>query len=384
MRTPSPITLTSRGSKVKSSHALKNSVVHEPPHRGRNKSRRRASRGAGEAPQPGAGARAHPAYLREPGPHRARAGSRLSAAPTSPAQYRLPAPRSARRDGPLALAGNRTRRLERRPGARGQVAGDPPRRAREAEVRDLGEAELVLAQRQHQVRHPVAGRQLIARRSRAAPLFRRLAVARRRARTSSPPADRRIGPAARPARRPARLRAGPRSSASPVAASSSRSRVADQVAEQSERDPLGISVGTGARGGASLAADRHHLPCPALGLDPRDRPGVREADRRRREGERLDRDQERSGKAEHGHDPGRPRGPAPPVAAQRLRARRPRASEGARLPRVRRPSGRSPSGRASSSDRPRAGAQPPAIGRRSTTSSASSGSSRTTSAVPSA
>ena len=63
--------------------------------------------------------------------------------------------------------------------------------------------------------------------------------------------------------------------------------VPDEVAEQAERDAVGARRRrSGAR--SALAADRDHLARAAPRLDPRHRPRVGEADRRGREGQRLD------------------------------------------------------------------------------------------------
>ncbi len=52
--------------------------------------------------------------------------------------------------------------------------------------------------------------------------------------------------------------------------------MADEVAEQSERDPLGAGIRAQAPPGAALAADRNHLASAAARLKPGHRPGVGE------------------------------------------------------------------------------------------------------------
>ena len=169
------------------------------------------------------------------------------------------------RSSPRAAA----RRVERRARALRQLAAHPPPRAREAEVRDLGEAELVLAQRQQQVGDAVA----------------------------APAAHRRLGdphaPAVDPPAAASRTRSAPCSptSQTPSVAALERQAgraqqlalgVADQVAEQPERDALGAAIGAAAPARrAALAAERHHRRAPAARLEPGDRPRVREADRAR-------------------------------------------------------------------------------------------------------
>ena len=112
--------------------------------------------------------------------------------------------------------------------------------------------------------------------------------------------------------------------------------MADEVTEQSERDPLGAGIRAQAPPGAALAADRNHLAGPASRLKPGHRPGVGKADRRRRERPRLDRDQQ------HCRDRRRSTPPTPSTPSSGARraagcARsRPRASEGAPPPRGRR------------------------------------------------
>ena len=158
-----------------------------------------------------------------------------------------------------------------------EVPAHPPRRPREPEVRDLREAELVLAQRQQQVRDPVGGGQLLARRSRAA-RCEAPAVATRTHQQST----------RRPLRTQKRALLADQPGAELAALEREPGRgeqvalvVADEVAEQPERDALGRRVGAPAPRRASLAADRHHLARTAPRLDPGDRPGVREADQAR-------------------------------------------------------------------------------------------------------
>ena len=251
------------------------------------------------------------------------------------------------------------------------------------------------------MRHSVAGRQLLARRSRAAPparrsraapLLRRLVlrrlVLRRLLLLRDPHAPAVHAPTTGPDQDRALLADQP--DAQPAALERQPGRrkqvalgVSDEVAEQPQRHPLGATGRVRPPPRAALASDRHHLARAAARLDPRDRPRVREADRCGREGQGLDREQQHPGDAEHGDDPGRPGGPPPPIPPQRRLARVLAPVKARRLVEaVRDASGRRRLGCAhlAAAVPP---AQPPAIGRRSTTSSASSGSLRTTSAVPS-
>ena len=134
-------------------------------------------------------------------------------------------------------SGARPRGVERRAHRGRQPPPQPPRRAAERQVRDRREARLVLAQREQQVRDAVGGRQL----------------GRRPSRTSSRRAGRRAGPAARRPRRRARRRAGRARARGPVRACSVARLVADQVAEQAERRPLGPGRRRAARGRTTFA-----------------------------------------------------------------------------------------------------------------------------------
>ena len=101
-----------------------------------------------------------------------------------------------------------------------QAAPDPPRRAGEGQVRDRGEARLVLAQGEQQLGDPVAGRQ----RRVGDPHAPAVHVAARRGATSSAPAS-----------PTSQTPSAPRSSTRPVRASRLAGVVADEIAEQAER-----------------------------------------------------------------------------------------------------------------------------------------------------
>ena len=142
--------------------------------------------------------------------------------------------------GASHLARSRTRRIERGSLTLVHAQPRPPGGAGEAEVRDLREAELVLAQGQQEVGDPVGRRQL--------------GRLRRRARTSNRPAARRAAPGTPRCSPTSQTPSSPRCRHEPGALQQVALAVADQIAEQPDRDPLG-PAGLGCRTGAALAAD---------------------------------------------------------------------------------------------------------------------------------
>ena len=207
----------------------------------------------------------------------------------------------------LSLFGEGPRCGERRPRALLDLHPDSPRRAREAEVRDLGEPELVLAQREQQVGDPVGRRQLSRLGDADAPAV-------------DPPPARAEAVGALLADEPD---ADAARAAAPVRSRASRSRSSWPTRSPSSPSATRSAPGSAPASprGAALTAERDHLARAAPRLDPRDRPGVDEADRRRRERQRLDHEQRDARQAEQDDDPEGPRRPAAAGAAQRALGR---------------------------------------------------------------
>ncbi len=177
----------------------------------------------------------------------------------------------------------------------------------------------------------------------------------RPARTSSRPGGRPGRTSSAPASPTSQTPSAPRSGREPGARVQRARVVAEQVAEQAERRPLGRVAGARPRADDVRAAVR---------VQRRDPPRVHDGDRRDRERQRLERHQQHRGGEERDRVRERAQRPAVAAAAQ-ARGVDPRPPVDGR--------GLGEDGRH----------QPPAIGRRRITSSASSGSSRTCSACPS-
>src|SRR3954453_14353940 len=194
------------------------------------------------------------------------------------------------------MSGSATRELGR-VSKRGEAVAadpppDPPNGTREAEVRDLGEAELVLPKPAQKMREPVGGGQL--------------------ARIAAPHAPAVHAPAARANEVGASASEEPDSELAALEREPGRHDqlaffVAEQVPQKPKRDPLRPARGPGEGG---------NLIGSAASLDPRDQPRMGEADRRHWRGERLQIEKEQTRRHEHGRDPRCPHGPATFVAVE--------------------------------------------------------------------
>ena len=227
----------------------------------------------------------------------------------------------------------------------------PPARAAEGEVGHGGKTALVGAQRQQQVRHAVSARQVALGDAHAVALHA----------PAAGPHQERAGRSDQP--RPERAALKRQSGAGAQLAR----LVTEEISQQPERAPL---RGVADRG---IASRRPQHAGAAGGVERRDRP--REGQRRHRH-HRQDRRQQREDRRRHherhlvGHGAQRPHPVGPAQVGLADAAAPVHAGQLGQLARGRRA-------------RQRGVHQPPAMGRRRMTSSASRGSSRTAVAVPS-